>query len=54
MANNTLRRSPAEAPVQLYMRESDIHQPYEVLGGVSAMDLGKYTDAGPAGCFADA
>ncbi len=32
----------ANAPVRVFMHDSDIHQPYRVLGIVSAMDLGKY------------
>lgn len=32
----------ADTPVQVFMREGDIHQCYEVLGAVSAMDLGKH------------
>ncbi len=31
-----------EAPVAVYMNETNIHQPYELLGTVTAMDLGKY------------
>ena len=39
--------------VQVFMHDSDIHRPYQVLGAVSAMDLGKYQmlglqDAPPA------
>ena len=33
---------PSGVTVQVFMRESDIHHPYRVLGAVSAMDLGKY------------
>jgi hypothetical protein len=31
-----------ETPVQVFMHESDIHQPYQVLGGVSAMNPGNF------------
>jgi len=33
---------PVSTRVSFYMRESDIHEPYEVLATVTAMDLGKY------------
>jgi hypothetical protein len=42
---------PPDTRVQVFMRESDIHQPFEVLGAVSAMDLGKYQMLGPQDSF---
>lgn len=42
---------PANTPVQVFMRESDIHQRYEVLGAVTAMDLGKYQMLGLQDAF---
>jgi hypothetical protein len=42
---------PANTSVQVFMRESDIHQRYEVLGAVTAMDLGKYQMLGLQDAF---
>ena len=33
---------PANAPIQVFMKDTDIHQNFEAVAGVSAMDLGKW------------
>src|SRR5271166_2741540 len=33
---------PAKAPIQVFMKDTDIHQNFEVVADVSTMDLGKW------------